>query len=246
MDKELESGFAKSLSVDNAAMIVHLPYLLQDFDSFSLTRKDIAKLLRKKSIDSSDKVLDLACGKGVASVYLAKKFGCMTTGIDLMPAFIEYANELAKSESVSDLCVFYTGDVNAELKRLNDYDIVIITDFSDVITADEPIEAIKSIVKTHGFLIIDDAFEDELAKNEFETKLKQAGFLPEVEIIFRGPRLRRRNKKYYRRIKKRIYELIKKYPEERQMFERYLQNQQDENEQLENELICTTMLCRRL
>lgn len=55
----------------------------------------------KEAIDerrSTRRALDLGCGSGVFSVYMAKR-GCQVTGIDLMPRAIEMAKERAAREN---------------------------------------------------------------------------------------------------------------------------------------------------
>jgi ubiquinone/menaquinone biosynthesis C-methylase UbiE len=42
------------------------------------------KLIEMVGITKNMKVLDIACGKGRASVGLAKTFGCKVTGIDIL------------------------------------------------------------------------------------------------------------------------------------------------------------------
>jgi ubiquinone/menaquinone biosynthesis C-methylase UbiE len=50
----------------------------------------------------SDTVLDVACGPGVVSCYVAR-FACNVIGIDLTPAMIEKARELQASQGVTNV-----------------------------------------------------------------------------------------------------------------------------------------------
>ncbi|MBX5321297.1 MAG: class I SAM-dependent methyltransferase [Candidatus Bathyarchaeota archaeon] len=59
---------------------------------------------------SSGNLLDLCCGNGRISVYMAKK-GFKTVGVDISRAFIEDANKKAKEHKVSDKTRFVEGDV---------------------------------------------------------------------------------------------------------------------------------------
>jgi len=67
----------------------------------------------------------LACGKGAVSVYLAKELGCMVKGIDLIPAFIDFALNKAQEFGVEKFCEFQVGDITESVKEEKDYDIVI-------------------------------------------------------------------------------------------------------------------------
>lgn len=55
-------------------------------------------------------LLDVTCGPGLYAVELAKR-GCAVTGIDINPAAIAYATELAARQEVSAWCTFIQQDI---------------------------------------------------------------------------------------------------------------------------------------
>jgi SAM-dependent methyltransferase len=59
---------------------------------------------------SSGNVLDLCCGNGRISIYLAKK-GFKTVGVDVSRVFIEDAKRKSREHNVSDNVTFIVGDV---------------------------------------------------------------------------------------------------------------------------------------
>ncbi len=67
-------------------------------------------LLKRLQIDRSDKVLDIACGKGVNAILIAKKYGCKVVGIDILPESIEKAKAFAKRKGVENLVTFQVAD----------------------------------------------------------------------------------------------------------------------------------------
>ena len=69
----------------------------------------IVKLLDDFGVKSGN-VLDLCCGNGRTSVYMAKK-GFRTVGVDMSRAFLEDARRKAKEHGVSHLATFMEGDV---------------------------------------------------------------------------------------------------------------------------------------
>jgi SAM-dependent methyltransferase len=69
-----------------------------------------AELAGAAGLDSSTRVLDLGCGIGGPARYLAATFGCMVTGVDLSPGFIEAANYLTARCGLSDRVTFQVGD----------------------------------------------------------------------------------------------------------------------------------------
>jgi ubiquinone/menaquinone biosynthesis C-methylase UbiE len=58
------------------------------------------------------KVLDIGCGKGHTSVYLAKKYGCQVFGIDILEESIEEAKKYALKHRVSHLVNFKVADAH--------------------------------------------------------------------------------------------------------------------------------------
>jgi SAM-dependent methyltransferase len=56
-------------------------------------------------------VLDVGCGVGVTSCYLAKSIGCRVVGVDLNPNMVERSRERAEREKISHLLEFRTADI---------------------------------------------------------------------------------------------------------------------------------------
>ena len=61
----------------------------------------IKKLLTLLEISPRDEILDVGCGLGGSSLYLAKKYGAKVTGITLSPKQVEMASRLAKEKRVT-------------------------------------------------------------------------------------------------------------------------------------------------
>lgn len=69
-----------------------------------------AELAKAAGIEPLSRVLDLGCGIGGPARYLAAKFGCKATGVDLSPAFIEAATYLTARCGMSDRLTFQVAD----------------------------------------------------------------------------------------------------------------------------------------
>jgi len=54
-------------------------------------------------IDKNSRVLDLACGKGTSSIYLARRYGCQVVGLDIAEDLIDTGRELARKSGVQKL-----------------------------------------------------------------------------------------------------------------------------------------------
>ena len=60
-------------------------------------------------------MLDIACGTGTTSVFLAQEFGCHVTGVDYGAQQIERATAAAMSAGVADRTAFEVGDAESLL-----------------------------------------------------------------------------------------------------------------------------------
>ena len=76
-------------------------------------------------LKEADRVLDIACGRGVSAVYLAKHFGCHVTGLDYGPENIATAEAHASTEGVSYLTTFRQGDAEGLPFDDGSFDVVI-------------------------------------------------------------------------------------------------------------------------
>lgn len=63
-------------------------------------------------VDENTKLVDIGCGKGTSSIYLAKIHGCKVVGIDKSEERIEEAIEAVKKKGLEDRVEFRLGDVH--------------------------------------------------------------------------------------------------------------------------------------
>ena len=82
---------------------------------------DLAGLL---ALDGAERILDLGCGIGGPSRYLAKTFGCHVTGLDLTPEFCRVASMLAERTGLADKLRYREGDALATLLPAESFDVV--------------------------------------------------------------------------------------------------------------------------
>jgi ubiquinone/menaquinone biosynthesis C-methylase UbiE len=92
--------------------IEHLtPDDLAPVDEFhSGGRNATVRLAQLAQIDGSERVLDVGCGIGGPSRYLASRFGCRMTGLDLTADFIALAGMLAQRTRLADKVTYRQGD----------------------------------------------------------------------------------------------------------------------------------------
>jgi ubiquinone/menaquinone biosynthesis C-methylase UbiE len=93
------------LSVDDLAPIDELHPLGRE-----ATANLASLLIMYNSLSSSSHVLDVGSGIGGPSRYLASKYGCRVTGLDLVEEYCRVADSLAKRVNLDNLLTYRQGD----------------------------------------------------------------------------------------------------------------------------------------
>ena len=70
------------------------------------TGRQVDFLIKQLQLKGTEKILDLTCGFGRHSLEFARR-GYDVTGIDITPAYIDYANEQAKKENLNAKFICY-------------------------------------------------------------------------------------------------------------------------------------------
>lgn len=113
----------------------------------------------KGRIDASSHVLDLGCGNGNTSLWLAKAYGCRVTGIDLSSVRVNNAVELAlrEPEEVQRLLRFEHGSATelpfADGEFTHVWSQATMYHVPDKETA---LQESRRVLKTGGLLVLDD------------------------------------------------------------------------------------------
>jgi ubiquinone/menaquinone biosynthesis C-methylase UbiE len=82
-------------------------------------------------IRPSSEVLDVGCGAGVTSCYLAEKIGCAVVGVDILDGMIEWSKKQAERRGVTDRTEFRVADAQELPFEDNRFDAV----FTESVTA---------------------------------------------------------------------------------------------------------------
>ena len=85
------------------------------------TNRQVDFLIKQLHLKGTEKILDLACGFGRHSLEFARR-GYDVTGIDITPAYIDYANEQAKKENLN--AKFICQDIRT-ITFDKEYDVVL-------------------------------------------------------------------------------------------------------------------------
>jgi SAM-dependent methyltransferase len=113
----------------------------------------INNIIKHLGIQTHDKVMDLACGKGRHAIYLNKK-GFDVTGVDLSPQSITYANQFSNPR-----LSFFVHDMR-EVYARESFDLILnlFTSFGYFEKEEDNFKAIKAIADSltkRGLAVID-------------------------------------------------------------------------------------------
>ena len=96
------------MGVDRAAVKVETLSPIDHFHARGLNAT--VELAERLPIRSEDHLLDVGCGLGGPARYLAQRFGCRVTGIDLTRAFVEAGNRLTELVGMPERVTLEVGD----------------------------------------------------------------------------------------------------------------------------------------
>jgi ubiquinone/menaquinone biosynthesis C-methylase UbiE len=105
----------------------------------------------------SSKILDIACGRGVASINLVKKFGCRATAVDIAEDFIKEGKGLARAAAIPEKINFIAADFNTLHFKKNSFDMIIAEGGAlSFIGRDSGLKRAYRLLKKHGYIEISD------------------------------------------------------------------------------------------
>lgn len=84
----------------------------------------IDEVLKWAGAEKATKMVDVGCGIGGSSRYIASKFGCSASGITLSPYQANRGNELAREQGLPGQCSFQVADALDMPFRSNTFDLV--------------------------------------------------------------------------------------------------------------------------
>ena len=108
-------------------------------------------LLTSLNLSRGSNVIDIACGKGTTAVYIAEKYGCRVTAIDIDPELIEDAKVLTKKRGLENRITFHVGDALKLPFSDSEFDAAVSQ--AMLVLVDDKIKAIREaarVVKKGG------------------------------------------------------------------------------------------------
>jgi tocopherol O-methyltransferase len=144
----------------------------------------VEHLAQAASIGPGSRILDVGCGFGGSTIFLAKNFKADATGITISPIQVEMAQKAAAMEGVNAKFILMDAE---EMKFDRTFDVVwSIESISHYPQKERFFASAAHCLKSHGTLAITDWFKKgQLAKREYEKFIQpiEKGMLVELDTM---------------------------------------------------------------
>ena len=142
------------------------------------------ELLSLCHIGDAREVLNVGCGIGVGSAYIARKYGCHVVGVDISEKMIEWSRRRAREERVEAKVEFRTADVLDLPFEADRFDVVFAE--SVLIFVEDQARAIRECVrvtKPGGYVGLNEGLWTKQPSPEMVARVKDAlgPFIPTIE-----------------------------------------------------------------
>jgi ubiquinone/menaquinone biosynthesis C-methylase UbiE len=126
MTKQAEIDYVKNTGGIDRVWLREKPFRGANTAESARLLRDLAAIIELLDLPEGARVLDIGCGPGWTSVFLAR-MGLEVVGFDLAPDMVTIAERRAEREGVSDRCTFRVAD-SEEFQFAAEYDAVLIYD----------------------------------------------------------------------------------------------------------------------
>lgn len=237
-------------------LLPFLPELLIDFFELGSDPDLAVTWLEGHGVGPGSRVLDLGCGKGAATITVAKKLGAHVDGVDAFAPFIAEARTLAQRHHVQGLCTFRRGDLRHAAQEATGYDAVLYLSVGALGALSQAVAALRACVNPGGCMMVDEAYRNgppiefpgyrDLA-DRAETYAALTRFGDEIvkEKIHPVSEVKSQNQRYQSAIEQRGRALALSKPELAEHIEAYVEKERQECAILERDVICATWLLKR-
>lgn len=149
---------AKIMGVDEETLKV-LPKIKYEGNWLNCWRDELPDIFSSLNLTSQTTVLDIPCGQGGVSVYLAKEYNVTVDGYDLLQGFIDNANKYAMEHNVENLCSFFAEDIRIAIEKKKEYDLLLWIAAPHIWqNYRQTIGNLRECVKHNGYIVIADAY----------------------------------------------------------------------------------------
>ena len=133
------------------------------------------ELLSLCHIEDACEVLNVGCGIGVGSTYIARKYGCRVVGVDLSEKMVEWSRRRAKEEKVEAKVEFRTADVLDLPFEADRFDVVLVE--SVLVFVEDKARAIREcarVAKPGGYVGLNEGLWIKQPSPELVAQVKEA------------------------------------------------------------------------
>ena len=149
---------------------------------FRYATEALADKLADLCVDSSWRLLDLCCGWGVPTRFLADRFGCRITGIDITQRSIDLARQFTEGTDLASLITFQQGDSLDLPLAEGETDLVWSQDgFCHVPDRPRLLQECFRVLRPGGHLVFTDWMRGEFITPEELHAFSTAWSFPELE-----------------------------------------------------------------
>lgn len=139
----------------------------------------IERLSERCKIGPDSHVLDVGCGTGGNSIYIAKKYGCKVTGIDISEMMVEKARTRAENEGMEDVLSFHVGDAYSLAYPDGTFDAVLTVFVSQFLDLGTAFNEFNRVLITGGYFGFNEMFRSDQVPEHLVEKVDKG------EEIFR-------------------------------------------------------------
>jgi SAM-dependent methyltransferase len=131
----------------------------QNLGGFEMLEWIASMAAERASVMKGTRVLDLGCGVGGPGRFLADRFNCRVTGIDLLPSRIEAAASLTRMVGLTERVTYHVADATNLPFDASTFEQAWMLDASVHVEAkDELFREIARVVAEGGLLVLHDHF----------------------------------------------------------------------------------------
>ena len=164
---------------------IHHGYWISGKESKEEAAQNLIELLiRKSGLKHGSSVLDIGCGIGGTSIFLAKEYGCKVTGISISPVQVEMAREGAKN--LANPPQFLVDDAN-DISVQGTFDVLWSVEMiAHLRDRDNLFRRAAALLKPGGKMCITDWWQDEdLTEKEIKKYIEpiEKGMLVSLPTI---------------------------------------------------------------
>ena len=157
---------------------------------FTYATEQLANKLEGLGVDSSWHVLDVCCGWGVPTRYVADRFGCKMTGVDITQRSIDFAKKITELTEVAPLITYKQGSALELPVEDGAVDLVWSQDgFCHIPNRPRLLAECFRVLRPGGHLVFTDWMHGEFITEEEFSAFCKAWSFPGVETVDSYPKL---------------------------------------------------------